>query len=203
MANDSRLIMEDFKGGASPRSLFSKTPRLTLRQALNSITKTLPDSATVLFSPYQGSVTPDIFPFCGPEDAVNRDIAEPSHLCYQFFPAFHSLLIHRIKISEEKRSGLGTALIASQYPFWQQMGVTALAVKAHGLSEGFYQRLGFARAAALPECPGHDGTILTLMRLDLTDPGQKAAFHQALDRHPPETLARLTGARLTGGCLAL
>lgn len=55
MANDTRLIMEDFKGGASPRSLFSKTPRLTLRQAFNSITKTLPDSATVLFSPIRAA----------------------------------------------------------------------------------------------------------------------------------------------------
>lgn len=88
MARTPHLIMEDFKAGATPRSLFSKTPRLTLRQSFNSITQTLPDSAAVLFSPYQGSVTPDIFPFCGPADAVNRDIAEPSHLCYQFFPVF-------------------------------------------------------------------------------------------------------------------
>lgn len=192
MPRNTHLIMEDFKAGATPRSLFSKTPRLNLRQAFAAITQSLPDNSAVVFVPYKGSITPDIFPFCGPADAVNRDIAEPSHLCYQFFPALNSLIIHRIKISEEKQSGLGTALIASQYPFWEKMGVTAIAVKAHGLSEGFYRKLGFERVAAMPECPGHDGTILTLMRLDLTNPAQKDIFQQALDKHRPETLSRLT-----------
>jgi hypothetical protein len=128
---------------------------------------------------------PDVFPFSGPEEALDDRVEEPTHLSYQFFPQFHSLLLWRIRVREERQRGTGSALIASQLTFWQQLGVTAIAVKAHGMSEGFYAKLGFRRAAALPECPGHDGKFLTLMRLDLTDSSQNAAFRKALSKTPP------------------
>jgi len=181
------LIMETFRENATPRTLFSREPRLTLTQAFNIITAELPQSTSVIFQPYKGRITPDIFPFCGPALAIDRDKPEPTHLCYELRPDLHSAIIHRIKVTGERGKGIGTALMASQYPFWRQMGVQALAVHAHGMSEGFYAKLGFRRMNRLPEFDV-DATVLTMMRLDLTDPVQKNQFENALQRHPAAAL---------------
>lgn len=181
------LIMEKFRENASPRTLFSREPRLTLTQAFNIITKELPMDASIIFQPYKGGITPDIHPFCGPVYAIDRDKPEPTHLCYELRPDLHSAIIHRIKVAGERGLGIGTALMASQYPLWQKLDVQALAVHAHEMSEGFYAKLGFRRMNRLPEFDV-DATVLTMLRLDLTDPAQKAQFESAIQRHPASAL---------------
>ena len=128
------LIMEDFKGCAAPRRLIRSEPRLTLTQAFGIIAQELPENATVLFKNYNKNVRPDIFPFCSPDRAIDNRQEEPTHLSYELRPDLHSAIIHRIKVAGERGMGIGTAMMASQYPFWQQMGVQSLVLQAHEMS---------------------------------------------------------------------
>ena len=187
-AAHKNILLDGLRAGATPRTLFSRTPRLTIAQAFRAVTEHLPQQGTVTFVLHKGGISPDIYPFCTPEQAADHDGPEPTHLCYEILPVHSSVIIHRIKVAGDTGKGTGTAMIASQYPFWRAMGVERLCVKAHGMSEGFYRTLGFQRATALPEAPGHDGRILTLMDLDLRKPGQAGRLARAMAKHPAPTL---------------
>lgn len=187
-AAHKNILLDGFRAGATPRTLFSRTPRLTIAQAFRAVTEHLPRHGTVTFMLHKGGISPDIHPFCTPEQAADHNGPEPTHLCYEILPQYSSAIIHRIKVAGQERQGTGTAMIASQYPFWRAMGVERLCVKAHGMSEGFYRALGFERADALPETPGCDGRILTLMQLDLRDREQAGKLVQAMTKHPAPTL---------------
>jgi len=87
------LLMKDFREGATDRILFSREPRLSIRQSFHAIARHLPENAAIAFDPYEKSVVPDVLPFSGPEEALDDRVEEPTHLSYQFFPQFHSLLL--------------------------------------------------------------------------------------------------------------
>lgn len=163
------LIIE---GNFSDRALFSRLPYLTIRQAFADISKSLPSSASVTFCRHSRNA---------PLVVRIQPIAEKEEprLSYQFFPEHHSVLIRRIHSGPVKRSGLGTAMIASQYPFWARMDVTSVAVPAHGISEGFYRKLGFETVPSLQEYPDW---IFIPMVLNLRDSAQKEVFEHALQK---------------------
>lgn len=189
----THLLMRDFKKNAGPRTRFSAAPTLTLHRVFKETGNALPAGGSVVFSPLKdGGTLIDIYPFCGPGPADDTTCTEePSHLSYQLFPAFRSALIWRIKgfrhsIIDETtaRSGIGAALFASQYPFWQKMGVESLAVSWTS-SRGFYEKLGFAPVDHLPELPARKPPVYGLMRLDFHNPGQKARFLSIIEKARP------------------
>lgn len=173
------FFMEGFAPARTDRTLFSATPRLTLRQAFTEISAPLPEAASVTFYKTGDGIAVCIRPHGAP-DASGRE----AMLSYQLFPEFHSAVIRRIDAGPEKRKGLGSALIAAQMPFWRRMGVDSLAVRTHDLAEGFYRKLGFVRVDDLPEY-GMGSSVVTTMRLDFHDPRQRAAFDRAMAKAAP------------------
>ena len=187
----THLLMKNFGENATPRKRFSKTPPMTIQQAFTETARALPEKGSVVFDLYEGAIVIDVYPFCGPGPAdATESTEEPTHLSYQFFPAYKSALIWRIKgfrhdCSDYSRrvhsTGIGAALIASQYPFWQKMGIESLAVSQTS-SRGFYERLGFVPVNHLPELPKRDPETYSLMRLDFNNPGQKACFLSTIEK---------------------
>lgn len=196
----THLLMSDFKNNATPRTRFCNQPRLTIRQAFIEAGCALPTGGSVVFSPGKGHIVVDVYPFCGPGPADGTTITEePSHLSYQLFPAFRSALIWRIKGHRHyntddhrphTRSGIGAALLASQYPFWQKIGVQSLAVSWTS-SRGFYERVGFIPARHLPELPDRLPPFYNLMRLDFNNPVQKSCFLDATEKARPLSVINL------------
>ncbi|QQG36873.1 MAG: hypothetical protein HYS17_03625 [Micavibrio aeruginosavorus] len=186
--------MTDFKSKATPRARFSTAPLLTIQQAFAETARELPGKGSIVFSPGKGGIIVDVYPFCGPGPADGTTCTEePSHLSYQLFPEHRSALIWRVKgyrhydsdnPDNPSRSGIGAALFASQYPFWQKMGVESLAVSWTS-SRGFYERLGFDPVDHLPELPQRDPDNYNLMRLDFTNPEQKTRFLHAIGKSRP------------------
>ena len=180
----AHLLMSEFKQRVSPGSRFSETPRLTIRQAFDEAGKFMPAGATIIFHQREDAIAVDTYPFAtGPEVLTPTD-RELTHLSYQFYPAHKSVLIGRMKV-EAPQQGTGSALIATQYPFWQKMGVEMVSVSTHEMGEGFYRKLGFLDVAHLPEKPQEDPRYSTFLRLHLTDPAQKQAFEKALNKARP------------------
>lgn len=177
--NDIALLMEGFKTSQPHKVLFSHTPRLTLHQAFTDIAQDLPAGAQVTFYKLDDGIAACVRPLGQPD----QDGYEPM-LSAQFFPEYDSVIIRRIQAGSSQRHGLGSAMLRSQYPFWQRMGVTSIALRTHGLAEGFYTKLGFTRVDHLPE---YDETraLCTMMRLDLTRPDLRAHWSQALAKAPP------------------
>lgn len=190
----SHLLMKDFRNNATARTRFSTAPVLTLKQAFTDIARDLPPQGSVVFHAYKDSIVVDVYPFCGPGPADGTTCTEePSHLSYQLFPALRSAVIWRIKgyrhfdsdnPAHPERSGIGAALMASQYPFWQKMCVESLAVSWTS-SRGFYERMGFAPVPFLPEMPERTSGIYNFMRLDFNNPTQKSRFLEATSHARP------------------
>lgn len=190
----THLLMSGFKEHATPRTRFSAQPRLTIQQVFTETACALPDQGSIVFSPYKGRIVVDVYPFCGPGPADGTECTEePSHLSYQLFPEFRSALIWRIKgyrhydsdrPANNARSGVGAAMIASQYPFWQKMGVESLAVSWTS-SRGFYEKIGFETVDHLPELPQRQPPDYNLMRLDFNNPVQKSRFLKAIEKARP------------------
>lgn len=178
------LLMTGFKEHATPQTRFSNTPRLTIQQAYHQAAEFMPDGSCVVFHRWGDITSIDIYPFSTPEQALADTGPEPSHFSYKFYPAHKSALISRMK-AHAQRSGIGSAMIASQYPFLRAMGVEILSVSTHAVGEGFYRKLGFRDATRLPEKPQEDPRYSTLLRLDLNDPTQKAPFKTALAKALP------------------
>lgn len=177
-----KMLCHDYT--TAPRNLYSASPRLTIRQAFTQAAKNLPDTSSILYWGHQETITLDLYPYCTPERANNMQEPEPTHLAYRFLPAMQSIVIGRI-YSHDRRAGIGSAMIASQMPFWQHLGIKAIALTAHDASEGFYRKLGFERVARLAELPHSDGSFSTLMRLDLENPSQKTIFDHAMKKTKP------------------
>ena len=196
----THLLMNNFKNNATPRTRFSTMPLLTIQQAFAETARDLPEKGSIVFSPWKDGTVIDVYPFCGPGPAdATQCTEEPSHLSYQLFPEFRSALIWRIKgyrhfdsadPAKQQHSGVGAALFASQYPFWQQMGVESLAVSWTS-SRGFYQKLGFETVDHLSELPERKAPGYNLMRLDLTNPEQKARFLHTIGKARPLTAIHL------------
>lgn len=182
--SEAHLLMTGFKDHATPQMRFSAAPRLTVRQAFYEAAERMPAGASIVFHRTCKTVAVDLYPFATPEQALADTGPEPSHLSYTFYPAHQSVLIGRIK-AERQRSGIGSAMIASQYPFWQKMGVRMLSVSTHAMGEGFYHKLGFRDVARLPEKPREDPRYSTFLRLDLCDSAQKSTFEKAMGRALP------------------
>ena len=194
------LLMTDFKDNATPRKRFSTAPCLTIQQAFAETARHLPAHGSIVFSPWKKGIVVDVYPFCGPGPADGTtSTEEPSHLSYQLFPEFRSALIWRIKgfrhydsdnPDNQAHSGVGAALFASQYPFWQKMGVESLAVSWTS-SRGFYEKLGFEPVNHLPELPERNPGYHNLMRLDFNNPAQKARFLDTIGKSRPLTAISL------------
>lgn len=190
----THLLLRDFRKNAGPRTHFSTAPRLTLRQVFTQTGRALPPGGSIVFSPYQQGIVIDVYPFCGPGPADGTTCTEePSHLSYQLFPQLRSALIWRIKgyrhgdsdnQTSRPSSGIGAALLASQYPFWREMGVESLAVSWTS-SRGFYEKMGFAPVEHLPELPSRRPPFYSLMRLDFNNPVQNALFQHAIAKARP------------------
>lgn len=190
----SYLLIKDFKEGTTGRKRFSTTPHLTLRQVFDETARALPTGGSIVFSPNGHGIVIDVYPFCGPGPADGTTCTEePSHLSYQLFPAHRSAVIWRIKgyrhydsdnPSNPSRSGVGAALFASQYPFWEKVGVESLAVSWTS-SRGFYERLGFDPVDHLPELPERTPENYNLMRLDFKNPGQRSRFLDTTGKSRP------------------
>ncbi len=175
----THLLMTGFKEHATPQTRFSAAPRLTIQQAFCEAAALMPEGSSIVFHKWGDVISVDIYPFATPEQALADTGPEPSHFSYKFYPAHRSALISRMK-AEKQKSGIGSAMIASQYPFMQKMGVEALSVSTHAVGEGFYRTLGFRDIEQLPEKPQEDPRYSTLLRLDLSDPAQKSTFEAAL-----------------------
>lgn len=198
--NNVHLLTKDFKKAPSPRARFSKEPCLSFRQAFNTMAQDLPAGGSIVFSPHKDGIVADVYPFCGPGPADATECTEePSHLSYQLFPEHRSAVIWRIKgyrhydsdnPANPARSGIGAALFASQYPFWQKMGVESLAVSWTS-SRGFYEKMGFEPVSHLPEMPERTDTHYNLMRLDFNNPAQKARFLHTIGAARPLSLINL------------
>ena len=171
------LFMEGFKPGKTERALFSRSPHLTLRQAFQAISAPLPPAAHVTFYKQEDGIAACIRPHGQPGDS-----GDEAMLSYQLFPEHDSVIIRRIDAGPLKRAGLGSAMIRSQLPFWERMGAHSIGLRTHGLAEGFYLRLGFTRVDDLPEYQGR--SIITMMRLDLHHPEQRACLERALAKAP-------------------
>lgn len=190
----THLLMNDFKNHATPRTRFSTTPLLTFQQAFVETAHDLPDKGSIVFSPFKDGIVIDVYPFCGPGPADATECTEePSHLSYQLFPKFRSAVIWRIKgyrhfdsdnPDSKARSGVGAALFASQYAFWQKMGVESLVVSWTS-SRGFYKKMGFEPVDHLPELPERKASIYNFMRLDFKNPEQHARFLHAIGKSRP------------------
>ena len=178
------LHLSGFAAHASAAMPFSQAPRLSIRAAFNQISKKLPPQGCVLFHHHDEGISADIYPFCGPEEALKDHGPEPTHYAYRLYPAHQSAYITRIK-AEQARRGAGSAMMASQYPFMQEMGVRFLSVITHAMGEGFYHKLGFVPVTRLPEKPAYDNVMCHLMRLDLQNPQQRARFEAALAKTKP------------------
>lgn len=179
-----QLCLSGFSRPATPRTSFCASPRLTIQAAFNHMARTLPPQGCVIFHDHREGISADIYPHCGPEDALNDFAPEPSHYAFRLYPAHQTAVITRIH-SAAARRGLGTAMMASQYDFMREAGVRYLSVVTHDKAAGFYQKLGFAAVDHLPEKPDFDGQLYTLMRLDLHDAAQKNNFEAALARVKP------------------
>lgn len=158
------------------QSLFHDHPRLTLRQAFARIARTLPDQATVSFYKNEDGIAACIHPHAGQD--------EPK-LSYQFHPAHNSVVIRRIHAGPQRRSGLGSAMIAAQLPFWLEQGTQHIRLLAHHLSEGFYLKLGFERTLMIPEYSWPRQSLSVPMQLDLQNQEQRDRLAQALAKAPP------------------
>jgi|GEM_PF-4829370 len=180
----THLLMSGFKERVSPHLRFSETPRLTIQQAFNEASQFLPSGSSILFHKWGGMISIDIYPFATPEQATADTGPEPSHFAYKFYPAHKSVLISRIK-AEKQKSGIGSAMIASQYNFLQKMGIETISVSTHALGEGFYRKLGFRDIPRLLEKPQEDPSYSLFLQLDLNDPVQKSTFEKALNKARP------------------
>ncbi len=184
----AHLLMSAFKARVSSGLRFSDTPRLTIRQAFAEAGKFMPADSTIIFHKRDDAIAVDIYPFSSaPQvlaDTSDGTGQEPTHLSYKFCPAHKSVLIGRMK-AENQKSGIGSAMIAAQYPFWQKMGVEMISVSTHEMGDGFYRKLGFLDVTHLPEKPQEDPRYSILLRLDLTKPAQKEIFEKALNKVRP------------------
>lgn len=186
----THLLMTGFREIATPQTRFSNIPCLTIQQAYHQAAEFMPGGSCVVFHRWGDITSIDTYPFSTPEQALADNGPEPSHFSYKFYPAHKSALISRMRAHTQK-SGIGSAMIAAQYPFLQRMGVEVLSVSTHAVGEGFYRKLGFRNVDRLPEKPQEDPRYSTLMRLDLTDPEQKSVFEAALSKAPALTTLAL------------
>lgn len=170
------LHFENFENPQPERCLLSEKPRLTLQQAFTVMAQTIPPQGAITFARNDEGIAARIHPFAGHYEPL---------LSFQFHAAHSSVIIRRIHAGEQKHIGLGSALIASQLPFWQQMGVQEIGLLAHGMSEGFYKKLGFARVHRLPEYSWPRQSVALPMRLDLRHTTQRKMFENALAKAPP------------------
>ena len=180
----THLLMSEFKERVSPLIRFSEEPLLTIRQAFHEAAALMPTGSTVIFHKRDDAIAVDTYPFATGAQALAETAHEPTHLSYKFYPAYKSVLIARMKV-ENQRSGIGSAMIAAQYPFWQKMGAEIISVSTHEIGEGFYRKLGFLDVPHLPEKPLEDPRYSIFLRLDLTDPLQKSTFEKALNKVRP------------------
>lgn len=179
-----QLRLSGFAAHATPRMRFCASPALSIQKAFNEMARGLLPEGCVIFHHSPEGISADIYPYCGPEEALNDFGPERTHMAYRLYPQHGSAVITRIK-AEASRHGLGSAMIASQYPFLQARGVRYLSVVTHESAQGFYDKLGFAPVDHLPEKPTIDGKMFTLMRLDLQDYAQRSRFESALARVKP------------------
>lgn len=182
--NGPQLCLSGFAAHATPRMRFCNSPHLSIQKAFHEIARGLPPQGSVIFHHSPEGISADIYPYCGRDAALDNFKPEPTHLAYRLYPQHGSAVITRIK-AEASRHGLGSAMIASQYPFLQGRGVRYLSVITHESAQGFYDKLGFAQVDHLPEKPTIDGKIYTLMRLDLQQQAQRSRFEAALGKVRP------------------
>ncbi len=170
------LAYENFENKNPGRCLLTDTPRLNLQQAFSRIASTLPDDSGIVFAQDDDGIAVRIHPYDGQD--------EPK-LSYQFFSAHNAVVIRRIHAGEHPHQRLGSALIASQLPFWQSMGARYIDLLCSGPAEDFYRKLGFARVHMIPEYQWNRQSLLFPMRLDLEDSAQKDTLARALAKAPP------------------
>lgn len=166
----------NFKNRTPGLCRFHDRPRLNLTQAFARISRTLYPGAGIGFYKNSDGISVCILPFTGQ--------LEP-RLAYQFFPAHNAVVIRRIHAGENRRTGIGTAMITSQLPVWEEMGARYIHLLTHSMGEGFYKKLGFVNVPLIPEYDRSLQNHSLPMQMDLHDPAQRKIFDDALMRKRP------------------
>ena len=186
---NANLIIEDFKEGATPRTIFSHTPRMTIRNVFDGASHLLPKSGLIRISRHEDKAGAALYPYATAAQ-IDDSRDEPTRLAYRYLPGARSIYITRVNVcnTQDRGKGVGAALFGSQYPLWRKMNILALTVLAHEGSAGFYRKLGFDYVASLPD---HPADILIPMRLDFKNVTQHVAFARTIVKAPPLTSLKL------------
>jgi len=169
------------KAPSGPLAVFNRAPRLNMRQAFAGAAKHLPAGASIAyFYSDEGRVVSVVRPFAGKDEPL---------LSYEIHSEHQAAYVRRVHAGEEKRADIGSRLFLSQLPLWAELGVRHIDLLAHGLSRGFYEKLGFAVVESIPEKLDNIGMIP--MRLDLGNPAQARVFFAAMEKALKQEMPKL------------
>ena len=158
----------------SAKDLFCASPRLSLAQVFYEAAAYLhPDTIVDFLRHKEGNV---IWIAPVPEQ---RD----PQLIYTHYPEFQSVRVNGIYAGEQRNTGIGSAFLLSQLPFWQKLGVKHVSAATFSSAVGFFRRMGFQDVLRSPE---HEGYIskpphTLLVRLNFDDAAQNAQFRGNLE----------------------
>lgn len=145
-ASDSGPNLSEYKDFTSARCLFSKHPRITVEQTFTRAAQHLPETSQLSFfkksaKPLSSGIV--ILPIqeFNPEDVYLG--WSPPCLAWTHHPDKSYIEINRIQAGKKRGTGLGKSMILSQLPVWKHLNARRIILKAHEMSHGFYENMGF------------------------------------------------------------